>query len=65
MPFSGFDNLIKDHVIYNETEHGFIDDYDSEEEAAIYNEHAHGAFRHFHTHIAGRLRYEIFLMSMK
>lgn len=56
MTFSGFDNLIKDNVIYNETKYDFIDDYDPEEEPAIYNEHAHGAFRYFHTHIAGRMR---------
>ncbi|KAJ8981333.1 hypothetical protein NQ317_015974 [Molorchus minor] len=49
----GKENLLKNNVIY-QTE-GYVDDYDENVYPGTLNEHAHAAFRFFHTQIAGEL----------
>lgn len=35
---------------------GHVDDYDEKVNPAISNEHAHAAYRFFHTHIVGQFK---------
>lgn len=53
---TGRNNLLDAKIIVNETAVDYVDDYDPDEEPGVYNEHAHSAFRHFHTHIVGQLK---------
>lgn len=52
--FIGFQNLVDNKIIYEEI--GHINDYDENLNPAITNEHAHAAYRFFHTHIVGQLK---------
>ncbi|XP_077288383.1 peroxidase-like isoform X2 [Arctopsyche grandis] len=52
--FMGRRNLLDKLIIYETP--GFVNDYDSKVLPSVTNEHAHAAYRFFHTHIMGLLQ---------
>ncbi|EEB11263.1 Peroxidase precursor, putative [Pediculus humanus corporis] len=50
---SGYKNLVKRGIIYNDNKYGYVDDYDENVDPSVLNEHATAAFRLFHTNIQG------------
>ncbi|XP_077288381.1 peroxidase-like [Arctopsyche grandis] len=52
--FLGGRNLIDNKITYEAP--GFINDYNSSSVPSVSNEHAHAAYRFFHTHIMGQIR---------
>ncbi|CAH1100327.1 unnamed protein product [Psylliodes chrysocephalus] len=51
--YLGREELVKKKILYNTDE--FVNDYDQNMRPHIYNEHAHSAFRQFHSLITGKL----------
>ncbi|CAH1100325.1 unnamed protein product [Psylliodes chrysocephalus] len=51
--YLGKENLVNRKILYNTDE--FVNDYDENIRPHIFNEHAQGAFRQFHSLIAGKL----------
>lgn len=54
---SGHDSMTKNKLIYSRNGGKCINDYRSNIDASILNEHSTGAWRYFHTQIAGYLQY--------
>lgn len=52
---AGKSNLADNKIIFPDIR-GFVNDYDSTQVPDVTNEHAHAAYRQFHTHIAGMLQ---------
>lgn len=53
--FLGWDNMLKNRLIYRTHKGSFIKDYDHSIDPSVLNEHATAAFRYFHSQIEGRL----------
>lgn len=53
--FLGFENMLKNRLIYKAHKGSFIKDYDPSIDPSVLNEHATAAFRYFHSQIEGRL----------
>ncbi|XP_074040199.1 peroxidase [Leptinotarsa decemlineata] len=51
--FIGWENSLKNRIIWNTQD--FVTDYDENIDPRALNEHSNGAFRHFHSLIAGQL----------
>nr|WIM01331.1 peroxinectin 1 transcription variant X2 [Limnephilus flavicornis] len=51
----GSGNLANNKIIFPDIQ-GFVNDYDSAKAPDVTNEHAHAAYRQFHTHIVGMLQ---------
>ncbi|CAH4030012.1 unnamed protein product [Pieris brassicae] len=52
--FLGYNNMVRNRLIYPDAE-GYVNDYNSNVDPSVSDEHATAAFRHFHTLIRGYL----------